>query len=102
MKAYHAQDAVRELREAGLAHFLGCAVDHYSTPREEFVEQAHRGAVPGWALIDTDGTWHDMETPVGTGDDEARRALREYLRRTNARLDALPGDAYLVMVDLHA
>ncbi|MEU0239084.1 hypothetical protein ABZ234_15465 [Nocardiopsis sp. NPDC006198] len=103
LKAYHAQDAVRELTGAGLTHFAGCAVEHYSTPREEFVEQARRGAVPGWALIDTDGTWYAVEHRPGTGDGpEARQARREYLRRTNALLDALPGDAYLVMADLHA
>ncbi|WAE70938.1 hypothetical protein OUQ99_17005 [Streptomonospora nanhaiensis] len=103
MKAYHAQDAVRELTGAGLTHFAVRAVEHYSTPREEFVEQARRGAVPGWALIDTDGTWYAVEHLPGAGDGpEARQARREYLRRTNALLDALPGDAYLVMADLHA
>ncbi|MFE6308384.1 hypothetical protein [Nocardiopsis sp. NPDC057823] len=102
LKAYHAQDAVRELREAGLTHFLGCAVDHYSAPREEFVEEARWSAVPGWALIDTGGAWHGMEHLSDAGDDEARRALREHLRHMNTLLDALPGDAYLVTVDLHA
>ena len=102
-KAWYAQDAVRELREAGLTDFFVCAVDHYSTPREEFVERARSGAVPGWAVVDTDGAWYDMEHPPGTdGDGEARQAEREYLRFTNTLLDALPDDAYLVMADLHA
>jgi hypothetical protein len=103
LKAYRAQDAIRELGQAGLTHFPGCAVDHYCTPRAEFVERARAGAVPGWAVIDTDGAWHAMEHRPGSGDDAgARRARREYLSRANALLDALPGDAYLVAADLHA
>lgn len=101
-RAYHAQPALRELAQAGLAHLPGCAVDHYATPRAEFVEQARAGAVPGWALIDTGGVWHGTAPPSGTDDAAARRARREYERSTNALLDALPEGAYPVMADLHA
>ncbi|GAB2489491.1 hypothetical protein [Nocardiopsis aegyptia] len=102
MQAFHAQDAMRELGAAGLSPVLGCAVDHYSTSREEFVGQARSGAVPGWAVIDTDGSWDDMDHPTGTGDGaEARQARRHYLRRANTLLDTLPDGAYLVMADLH-
>ncbi|PDP86751.1 hypothetical protein CQJ94_15780 [Glycomyces fuscus] len=102
IRHHRSQPAVRELLGAGLEPGMSCPVEWYSVPRDEFTATARDQAVPGYAFLDLDGTWYDRDTLPGyEGPDHWLPRRREYLRRANPAIDALPDDTYLVTVDCH-
>lgn len=100
--AYREQSLVRALEGDGNRWVLTCPIDHHAMPRDQFVADASRRAVPGFATLTLDGTWLEDGRAgwFGTSDATAETTDR-YLTEANAVIDALPPDAWLVVVDCH-
>lgn len=105
-RRYFAQPAVRALVDAGLADEYSCLIDVYDRPREEYVAHVRDGVGLGHAFLDLDGTWYDPDEPPGPRGHPAPEhwiaRRRAHLDRTVPLLDALPDDAYVVIVDYHS
>ncbi|MEV0646036.1 hypothetical protein AB0I28_12300 [Phytomonospora sp. NPDC050363] len=80
----------------------GCPVEEFFSGREEYILQARRAAVPGYALITLDREWvapgrmgwFGMSSE-GPGEKEAYRIA------VNTYLDGLDPEAWVVVVDCH-
>ncbi len=107
--AYHNQPLVaahdrlkRMTPDAALVGWDACLVEEFLPPRDAYVEHARRAAVPGYALVTTDGAWlapGEMGW-FGMSSDEAGDRVA-YAVRADAYLDALPADVWIVQVDCH-
>jgi hypothetical protein len=87
---YLAQPRVRALAGTEFDfHERGCLLVELQQPRDVLLEQARLAAVPGWAVLTTDGRWLDR-------DDDP-----DYLEHANAYVDTLPDRAWLIAVDCH-
>lgn len=98
---YRAQPLVRALRGSDF-EWADDPVAQYSRPLADLQDEARAQAVLGYALVRRDGTWlapGDMGWFASSSDNEASRLL--YREAANAYVDALPEDAWLIMVDCH-
>lgn len=99
---YGAQDRVRAARTSEFFRWANDPIAEFEVGRETYTRMAAEGAVPGYALLDLEGTW---QAPGRMGwfgmssDDEGDRAA--YNARANTYLDELPDDAWVVVVDCH-
>lgn len=90
--AFEEQPAVFAAHKILLVDVLEDPVDTFSASRDEYVESARRGAVPGDALVTLDGEWvsghmySDLET---------------YHVEVNDYVESLPDDTIIVNVDTH-
>ncbi len=100
--AYHAQPVVQAAKRTEEFSW-GCPIDEFVWSREEYVQRARDGAVPGYAFLDLEGTWNapgqmgwfgmSSDTP-GTQD--------TYRAEVNRYVDEKLTDAdILVCLDLH-
>lgn len=69
--------------------------------REEYIEAARLGAVPGYAFLSEEG-WDEPGRMgwFGMSDDDSRSRL-DYARRVNRIIDEAPDDSVLTIVDCH-
>lgn len=98
---YHAQPVVQALRKTDF-EWMDDPIARFSRPLADLQEEARAQAVLGYALVRRDGTWlapGEMGWFAASSDNEASRAL--YREAANAYIDALPEDAWLIMVDCH-
>lgn len=99
---FHGQPAVLALARTEFRFYAAEAIDLYCRPRDQVLEQARSGAVPGFALLTLDGQWREPGSMgrfgVSTDTPESRAA---YYRQANAYIEALPADTVLVNVDIH-
>jgi len=101
-KAYREQPLLAELRERKLYYGLECPLDTFSASRYEHERIARTGAVPGFALLGTDGVWREAGKMGWWGMSSDTEDSRETFRRfVNEYLENLPGDAILIAVDVH-
>lgn len=97
---YHAQPLVGALDKAGLGGFFDCPIDIFAVGRDSYLATHRDAAIPGWALITLDREWvapgeiGRFGTSTETSDD-----LAAYQQRTNAYLDALPDNAWLIQLE---
>ncbi|GAA2809786.1 hypothetical protein RMN57_07095 [Kitasatospora sp. CM 4170] len=93
-RAQQDYDAQPRRRAALGSEEFGGWPGEFATSREQYVAQARDAAVPGDALLRSDGTWLEP----GRGVENGRAA---YLRAANAYLDGLAGDVVVVAVHCH-
>lgn len=90
--------ATRKSTEFG----LGCPIDHFLLPRAEYVAEARRGAVPGYALVTLKGEWVAPGRMGWFGvSSESAGEKSAYRTAVNEYLDSIDEDTVLVAVDCH-
>lgn len=98
---YHSQPRVQALRETDF-RWHDDAIATFQKPERLFIEIERARAVPGYALLTTDGKWMAPGRMgwFGCGTDtESDRA--GYWEVANAYIDALPDSTWLIAVDCH-
>lgn len=79
-----------------------CTVDKFSVDRADYLADARRDAIPGFALLTLDEQWVAPGTMGMFGfSDDTPEGRAEYKGWANDYIDGLPEDAILVAVDLH-
>lgn len=99
-KDYHSQPGILALKDSDFR--WADEPWKYQRPVDVQVAEARAAAIPGYALLRRDGTWLEpgrMGWWAMSDATEDSRAL--YREAANAYVDALPDDAWLVMVDCH-
>lgn len=99
---YHAQPVYQAANASEDFRWFTDVIGHFDHSRDEHIDIARTGAVPGYALLTLDGQWieaGEMGWFGMSGETEDSRA--EYLKCANSYLDDLPGDTVLVAVDCH-
>lgn len=97
---YHSQPRIAALGQS--EEFLFADNEDYACGEKLFIERARARAVPGFALLTTDGRWvapGEMDWFGASSDTEGSRI--NYWEVANAYIEALPDDAWLVSVDCH-
>lgn len=100
---YGAQPLVHAFREESSHRWLfEDPINRFSGDREDYVQTARDGAVPGYALLDLEGHWVAPGEMgwfgMSSDDDDTRSAYR---KRVNEYIDALDPDTLVVLVDAH-
>lgn len=102
---YHAQPRIAALRahEAYKGWMLGGPEEEFERyTREEYIARKAAGAVPTYSMIDLKGEWHAPGEMgwwgLSTDNHDSQDA---YHAQVNEYVDALPDDAFLVVLDLH-
>jgi hypothetical protein len=101
---YHAQPRVKALEGTRFGDPFSSidAIERYQVPEEAFAERARAAAVPGWAVLTTDGRWMERGRMGWFAvSDATEGSTVGYLEAANAYLDALPDSTWLVTVDAH-
>ena len=99
---YHSQSRVQALRGSGTFKWHENVIEEFSVSESLYVERARARAVPGYATVTTDGRWM-APGKMGwfgmssDGDDDRIG----YWEASNAYIEALPDDAWLIAVDCH-
>lgn len=99
---YASQPRVQATRQSEEFTWLDCVIASFSVSRDEYMQQAADGAVPGFAYLGLDGVWQapgEMGWFGMSSDAEADRVV--YRRRMNELLDGLDPAVILVAVDCH-
>lgn len=98
---YRAQPGVTALRDTDYMWADDPYAD-YGLPEDEYAENARAAAVPGYALLTTDGRWTEPGQMgwfgVSTDTQESRE---DYQKFANEYIEALPDSTWLVCVDVH-
>lgn len=99
---YRDQPRIVAAKKAELDMWDGCPVESFKPDREEYVAQARRAAVPGYALVTLDGQW----TAPGrmgwfgmSSDEPEERDAFKFAR--NTYLDQLDAETLVVLLDCH-
>lgn len=102
---YHGQPgqaAMREFREQLNVGFNDDAFEMYSVSREKMVADAIRDAVPGWAVLTTDGEYREKGWmgwwAMNDATSESRQQFGDW---ANRYFDSLSDDTYMIAVDVH-
>jgi hypothetical protein len=100
---YNAQPLVKAFHEIEEFKWeMGCTIERFSVPREEYVQRYRDRAVPGYALLTKAGEWlapGDMGWFGMSSDTDS--SYEAYTVQANAYVDGLDPDDILVMLDLH-
>lgn len=98
---YHSQPRVQALSQSEF-RWYDDVIAEFGKPEKLYVEQARAQAVPGYAIIATDGHWMAPGTMgwfAMSDDSEGDRI--GYWEAANAYIDALEDSTYLVALDCH-
>jgi hypothetical protein len=101
---YHSQLRVARLNAEGSPFRWSSkdVLEVFSVSEDEHARRQRDQAVPGYALLTTDGEWMAPGTMGWFGmSDDGPDDRAAYLRAANAYVDSLPDDAWLVVVDCH-
>jgi hypothetical protein len=97
---YHSQPRIRALSEN--RDFAFSDNEDFQMPEELYVERARARAVPGWAVLTTDGRWMEQGKMGWWGMNDATEGSSiGYWEAANAYIGSLPEDAWLISVDCH-
>jgi hypothetical protein len=81
---------------------MGCPIEEFSSPREEYVAEASRAAVPGYALVTLKRGWVAPGQMGWFGmSSESRDEYSAYRTAVNQYIDSLDESTVLVAVDCH-
>ena len=99
---YHSQPRVEALRGSETFRWHDDVIGEFSVPEKLYVERARARAVPGYAVVTTDGRWMAPGKMgwFGMSSDEENDRIG-YWEASNAYIEALPDDAWLVALDCH-
>lgn len=101
-RQYNAQPRIVAAKKAGIGEW-DCPVETFMSGREEYVAEARRAAVPGYALVTLDEEWvapGRMGWFGMSSDEPGRRS--GYRSAVNAYLeDKLADDDFVVVLDCH-
>jgi hypothetical protein len=77
-------------------------ITKFSVPVDLYAEKARAGAVPGFALVTTDGRWMAPGNMGWFAITDANENTRiSYWEAANAYVESLPDSAWLVVIDCH-
>ena len=99
---YHSQPRVQALSSSETFRWRDDVIGEFSVSEKLYIERARARAVPGYAVVTTDGRWMapgKMGWFGMSSDDEGTRI--GYWEAANAYIEALPDDAWLVVLDCH-
>lgn len=99
---YHNQPRILALVNTDFRFARDPIAEYDRTPLDERVRVAREQAILGYALVRRDGSWlapGEMGWFAMSSDDDSSRS--QYRQAASAYIDALPDDAWLVMVDCH-
>ncbi|MGW4222937.1 hypothetical protein ACWEG1_05720 [Streptomyces bauhiniae] len=99
---YGSQPQVQAARDSRKFLQMDCVIDEMAVGRDAYMADAADSAVPGYAYLDLNGTWHapgDMGWFGMSSDDADSRTA--YRKQVNAEVDGMDPDTYLVVVDCH-
>jgi hypothetical protein len=99
---YGAQPRIVAVRKNEELSWYDDAVEHFGMGREEYVANARRDAVPGYALITLDRQWMAPGRMgwFGMSTDEPG-TVDAYKTEANAYLEGLDDDVLIVQIDCH-
>jgi hypothetical protein len=99
---YHAQPRIVAVRANEELNWYDDVVEHFGMGREEYVANARRDEVPGYALITLDRQWMAPGRMgwFGMGTDEPG-TVDAYKTDANAYLESLADDVFIVQLDCH-
>ena len=98
---YHKQPRVQALRGTDFQWREDC-IKEFGVSEDTYAEKARAGAVPGFAVVTTDGRWMAPGSMGWFAVTDATDGSRiQYLEAANAYIESLPDDAWLVTVDMH-
>ncbi|MCX5066599.1 hypothetical protein OOJ91_11995 [Micromonospora lupini] len=99
---YGEQERIRLTHQNEDLRWLDCPVEHFMSGREEYVEEARRGAVPGYALVTLEGDWLAPGRMGWFGMSSEGEGERSAFRvGVNRYLDDMDPQTYVVLVDCH-
>lgn len=99
--AYWSHPTIKALEKAGLFNFMQIPTDRYGYTREVYAARAAAGAIPGYALLDSTG-WHEPGRMGWFGmSSDTQQTQSAYWEVANQKIDALPDNGFMVMVDCH-
>jgi hypothetical protein len=98
---YHSQPRVQALSDSDF-RYHDDVIAEFAVDEKVYVERRRAQALPGYATVTTDGQWTApgrmgwFGVSTDSTDDRAG-----YYEAANAYVDALPDDAFLVVIDCH-
>ncbi|WP_431728638.1 hypothetical protein [Verrucosispora sp. TAA-831] len=101
-RLYREQPRIELTSQDEELRWMDCPVEHFMSGRDEYVEEARRAAVPGYALVTLDGEWlapGRMGWFGMSSDSSGERSA--YRVGVNRYLEDLDPQAYIVLVDCH-
>ncbi len=100
-EAYHSQPRIKVLDGTDF-QWYDDPITTFQIPEELFIERARAQAVPGWGILTLDGRWMEQGSMGWWGMNDATEGSRiGYWEASNAYLESLPDNIYLVCVDCH-
>jgi hypothetical protein len=101
-RRYHSQPRVERAHRDEEFRWGECVIDEFLPPRDEYVAEARRGAVPGYALVTLDREWVAPGRMGWFGMSSDGPGERSgYCVAVNSYLDQLDPATFVVVVDCH-
>jgi hypothetical protein len=99
---YRSQPRIKALEGTDFRWYDDDPVTTFQVPEERYVEHARAQAVPGWGILTLDGRWIEQGSMGWWGMNDATESSKiGYWEASNAYLESLDDDTYLVCVDCH-
>lgn len=95
---YQAQPLIQEWKQS--AGSGSCPVDQFGADRDAFLQDIRESAIGCHALVTLAGDWIEAQGEFSI-DGRPTAGERAHRHLVNAYLDELPGDAWLVVVEVH-
>lgn len=99
---YHAQPRIAVIKGTAFDHLFGDTAEEFACTEAVYAERCRAAAVPGYALLTTDGRWMapgEMGWWGMSTDEQPDRI--GYGEVANAYIDSLSDDVWLIMTDCH-
>lgn len=100
---YHSQPRIERLKGSDFTEPFGLdPAEEFACTEDVYATRASAAAVPGYALLATDGRWiapGEMGWFGASTDEQGDRI--GYWEVVNAYIDSLPDDTWLIMTDCH-
>src|SRR6266498_1647520 len=100
-KEYRSQPRIKALEGTDF-RWYDDPVSTFGVPEDRYVEHARAQAVPGWGILTLDGRWMEQGNMGWWGMNDATEGSRiGYWEASNAYLESLDDNVYLICVDAH-
>jgi hypothetical protein len=99
---YHSQPRVQAIKDTDFDWFASDAIAELQVPEQVYVERARASAVPGWAVVTTDGRWMEQgRMGWWTMSDATEGSKIGFWEAANAYIESLPDTTFLICIDCH-